>query len=182
MLIRKATLADLPAITDIYNEAILTTNATFDNEPKTAVQQEPWFRGHDSRHPILVAENESGVIAWASLSEWSTRCAYSDTAELSIYVKAQFRSRGIGKRLMAEIMAAGEECSLHTVISRITEGNLASIHLHELFGFENIGVMREVGYKFDRLLDVRLMQKIYPRRSDNRGPATSAGQSLERGG
>jgi phosphinothricin acetyltransferase len=104
------------------------------------------------------------VVAWASLSEWSTRCAYSDTAEISIYVLETLRGQGIGKKLMTEIILAGARCGLHTVIARITEGNQASIHLHQLAGFESIGVMREVGYKFDRLLDVRLMQLIYDRR------------------
>ncbi len=165
LTVRKATLADLPAITDIYNEAILTTNATFDSEPKTTAEQESWFKGHDLRHPILVAENERGVVAWASLSEWSTRCAYSDTAELSIYVKQPFRGQGTGKRLMAEIVAAGRKAGLHTVLSRITEGNAASVHLHELEGFNTIGIMREVGYKFEQLLDVRMMQRIYPKPS-----------------
>ena len=159
--IRRATPADLPTITEIYNEAILTTDATFDNDPKTVAQQEAWFSGHDKRHPILVAQLDGKTAAWASLSEWSTRCAYSNTAELSIYVKEEFRNRGIGKELMSEIMEAGNNCGLHTVLSRITEGNGASVHLHEKMGFENVGVMREVGYKFGRLLDVRLMQLIY---------------------
>ncbi len=163
-------MADLPAITEIYNEAILTTNATFDSEPKTAAQQEAWFSGHDSRHPIMVAVSDSVVVAWASLSEWSTRCAYADTAEISIYVRQPFRSRGIGKKLMAEIITAGEECGLHTVLSRITEGNAASVHLHEIEGFDTVGVMREVGYKFDQLLDVRVMQKIYPKKPPSGSP------------
>jgi len=161
LLIRKATIADVPAITEIYNEAILTTNATFDSEPKTAGQQEEWFSRHDGKHPILVAETDAGVVAWASLSEWSTRCAYSDTAEISIYVRGPFRGHGIGKKLMAEIVTAGEACGLHTVLSRITEGNGPSVHLHELQGFETVGIMREVGNKFSQLLDVRMMQKIY---------------------
>ena len=70
---RKATITDIPAITEIYNEAILTTNATFDNEPKTPEEQEVWFKEHDEKHPILVAEQDRVVIAWASLSEWSSR-------------------------------------------------------------------------------------------------------------
>ena len=171
LTIRRASLTDLPAITEIYNEAILTTNATFDNEPKTAAQQESWFNAHDAKHPILVALHDSVVVAWASLSEWSTRCAYSSTAEISIYVSQPFRSQGIGKKLMAEIMAAGEKCGLHTVLSRITEGNAASVHLHEVEGFETIGIMREVGYKFGELLDVRMMQKIYPEKSVRSGAA-----------
>ena len=160
--IRAATIQDLPAITEIYNEAILTTTATFDNETKTVAQREPWFKAHDLRHPILVAEIDGAVIAWASLSQWSDRCAYADTAELSIYVRETFRNRGLGKQLMAAVMDAGERCGLHTVISRIEEENQVSIHLHEQCGFEDIGVMREVGRKFGRLLDVRMMQLIYP--------------------
>ena len=163
VLIRRPTVADLPAITDIYNEAVLTTNATFDSEPKTLAQQEVWFNSHDARHPILVAEQDKAVVAWASLSEWSSRCAYSDTAEISIYVMEQFRNQGIGKKLLAKIMLAGQECGLHTILSGITEGNDTSIHLHEAAGFETVGTMREVGYKFNKLLDVRLMQRIFDR-------------------
>lgn len=161
ILIKQAVASDVPAITEVYNEAVLTTDATFDNEPKSVPQQESWFKSHDDRHPILVAELGGRVVAWASLSEWSTRCAYSNTAELSIYVKEEFRKRGIGKELMGRIIEAGNDCGLHTVLSRITEGNGASVHLHENLGFEDVGVMREVGFKFDRLLDVRIMQLIY---------------------
>lgn len=160
--IRPATINDLPAITEIYNEAILTTDATFDNEPKTLSEQKAWFTAHDARHPMVVAERNKVVVGWASLSEWSSRCAYADTAEISIYIKQELRNQGIGKRLMTAIMREGERIGLHTVIARITEGNQRSIHLHEEAGFENIGVMREVGRKFGKLLDVRLMQRIYP--------------------
>jgi phosphinothricin acetyltransferase len=162
--IRKATHADLTAITEIYNQAVLTTNATFDNEPVSVARQKAWFETHDGRHPVLVAEEDAGVVAWASLSEWSTRCAYADTAEISIYVRERCRGQGIGRKLIAEIMLAGERCGLHTVLARITEGNEASIHLHRMVGFEDIGVMREVGYKFDQLLDVRMMQRIYAKK------------------
>jgi phosphinothricin acetyltransferase len=160
--IRPAKLSDLNAITEIYNEAILTTNATFDNEPKTLAEQEAWFTAHDARYPIMVAEQGRVVVGWASLSEWSGRCAYADTAEISIYIKQELRNQGIGKKLMMAIMQEGERIGLHTVIARITEGNQHSLHLHEEAGFENIGIMREVGRKFGKLLDVRLMQRIYP--------------------
>jgi phosphinothricin acetyltransferase len=160
--IRPATINDLPAITEIYNEAILTTNATFDNEPKTLAEQKAWFTAHDAKRPILVAERDKVVVGWASLSEWSSRCAYADTAEISIYIKQELRSQGIGKGLMTAIMQEGKRIGLHTVIARITEDNQSSVHLHEEAGFENIGVMREVGRKFGKLLDVRLMQRIYP--------------------
>ncbi len=161
MIIRLAMPDDLPAITEIYNEAILTTDATFDTETKTIESQKEWFDGHDSRNPILVSESDNKVVGWASLSKWSDRCAYADTAELSVYVKDGFRGKGIGRKLIGEILGKGEEGGLHTVISRIVAGNHESIHLHEEFGFEHIGVMKEVGHKFGRLLDVHLMQKIY---------------------
>lgn len=159
--IRKAVLDDVPAITEIYNEAILTTDATFDNEPKTITEQKKWFLEHGDRNPILVAAVKGNVIAWASLSEWSSRCAYADTAEISLYVKETFRRFGIGKNLMQAILAEGEKAGLHTIISRITAGNDVSVELHRQFGFKDIGIMREVGKKFGKLLDVCIMQKIY---------------------
>jgi L-amino acid N-acyltransferase YncA len=166
--VRPAKLSDLKAITEIYNEAILTTNATFDTDPKTVAEQKVWFTAHDARHPIMVIERGKIVVGWASLSEWSGRCAYADTAEISIYIKPELRNQGIGRKLMSAIMREGERIGLHTVIARITEGNQHSLHLHEKAGFENIGVMQEVGRKFGKLLDVRLMQRIYsPRKKAN---------------
>lgn len=159
--IRRARVKDLPAITDIYNEAILTTDATFDTEPKTVAEQKVWFDDHGKKNPVLVAEVDGAVCGWASLSKWSTRCAYEDTAEISVYVKQEYHGRGIGKRLMRDVLIAGENAGLHTVLSRITSENAVSIYLHEQCGFQHIGVMKEVGKKFGKTLDVCMMQKIY---------------------
>jgi len=158
---RRAALEDLDAITEIYNEAILHTAATFDTETKTIEEQKTWFVEHDEQHPILVAEYCDLVVGWASLSKWSDRCAYSDTAEVSLYVKKEHQGRGIGRTLLETILQEGQEAGLHTLIARIAEGNEISINLFEHEGFELIGVMKEVGRKFGRLLDVYLMQKIY---------------------
>ena len=159
--IRVATLDDLKAISEIYNEAVLTTVATFDTEPKTDTEQRVWFANHGPRNPVLVAELDGVVVGWASLSEWSKRRAYSDTAEISLYVKQEYRSRGIGKKLLEMIIQEGEKVGLHTVIARIAEGGKESIHLHESVGFRHVGVMREVGRKFGKLLDVYLMQRTF---------------------
>ena len=105
--IRKAKLEDLEGITDIYNDAILKTTATFDTEPKTIDEQKPWFRGHGLKYPLLVAENERRVIGWSSFSPWSDRCAYSDTAEISVYVKGEYRGKGLGKRLIKAVLREG---------------------------------------------------------------------------
>jgi len=159
--IRKAVLDDLGTIVAIYNEAILHTVATFDTQTKTLQEQEAWFLAHGPRNPILVAESEREVAGWASLSLWSDRCAYSDTAEISIYVAEKHQGKGIGKRLIGAIVEEGGKVGLHSAIARITEGNQISIDLHRSVGFEPIGVMKEVGRKFGKLLDVYLMQKIY---------------------
>ena len=169
--VRPATVDDLATITEIYNEAIMTTDATFDTELKSEAEQRVWFANHGLKNPILVAELNGAVVGWASLSEWSPRRAYADTAEVSLYVKQEFWSRGIGKKLLDALVCEGERVGLHTVIARITAGNKKSIHLHKQVGFEDVGVMREVGQKFGKLLDIYLMQKIYPPRvptsSDN---------------
>lgn len=159
---RPATIEDIKAITDIYNEAVLTTDATFDLKPKTEEEQGIWLGSHDRMHPVLVAELGGVVIGWASLSEWSSRSAYAGTAEVSLYIKEEHRNKGAGRRLLEDIMVEGEKVGLHTVLSRITTGNAVSIHLHESLGFEQIGIMKEVGQKFGRKLDVLLMQRIYP--------------------
>ena len=116
---------------------------------------------HGPKYPILVADIDDFVVGWASLSPWSDRFAYSDTAEIALYVSELYREKGIGKKFLEAIIQAGEEAGLHTVIARITEGNDISIHLHESVGFEHIGVMKQVSRKFGRLLDVYLMQMIY---------------------
>ena len=159
--IRKAKLKDLEEITKIYNEAILKTVSTFDTEIKSIQEQKLWFENHGSKNPILVAEKNGFVIGWASLSQWSDRCAYSDTAEISLYVKEKYQGKGIGKKLMESIIIEGKKAGLHAIIARITQGNKLSIYLHELFGFKHIGVMKEVGQKFGKRLDVYLMEKIY---------------------
>jgi L-amino acid N-acyltransferase len=161
LTIRRATLADLRAITEIYNEAILTTSATFDTEPKSVADRQTWFYAHGSRYPILVAVLDGRVTGWASLSKWSDRCAYADTAEISLYVSGPCQGQGLGKKLMAAIIQAGQAAGLHTIVARIATDNEASIHLCQAAGFESVGVMREVGRKFGRLLDIYLMQKIY---------------------
>ena len=158
--IREAKITDLDEITEIYNWAILNTTATFDTNKKSIIEQKKWFKNHNKKNPIIVAELKNEIIGWAALSEYSNRCAYSDTAELSLYVKDGYMNQGFGKELMSNIINIGKSVGLHVLIARITEGNENSIHLHESHGFKYIGLMREVGYKFGKRLNVYLMQKI----------------------
>lgn len=160
MNIRQAVTTDLPSILDIYNDAVLHTVATFDTVPRTMEQQEEWFEQHGPSYPVIVAEDKGQVIGWASLNRYSDRLAYARTAELSLYIRDGFRGRGLGKTMLEAVLVEGKAAGLHTVLSRIAGDNDSSIHIHRLFGFDTVGTMREVGYKFGRLLDVVLMQKM----------------------
>ena len=159
--IRSATFDDIKDITKIYNDAIQNTVATFDTEVKTFEQQKEWFKSHGLKNPIIVAEKDDEVIGFASLSIYSDRYAYSDTAEISLYVRDEYQDKGVGKKLIKAIIDEGKNASLHTIIARITEGNEKSVHLHKLVGFEHVGIYKEVGFKFGKRLDVYLMQKVY---------------------
>src|SRR3972149_7949297 len=123
LTIRPATLDDLGAITEIYNQAILNTSATFDTNPKTLEEQKDWFSHHGHKYPILVAQQGNHIAGWASLSMWSDRCAYADTAEISLYIKEEYRGQGIGQKITKAIIRTGQDAGLHTLIDRITEGN-----------------------------------------------------------
>lgn len=160
MLIRPATPADLPAITEIYNDAVLTTTATFDIEPRTEAEQRRWFAEHGPDYPLLVAEREGRVVGWASISRFAERPAYSITAETSVYIDAAHRGQGIGKELLGALIEAARRLGFHSLVARIAEGSEASIRLHERYGFETVGRLKEVGRKFDRLLDVHFLQLI----------------------
>jgi phosphinothricin acetyltransferase len=158
--IQKAELADVPAITDIYNEAILTTTASFDIDVKTVEDRTKWFQSHDERHPVLVAVADGKVVGWASLTRWSDKRAYADTAETSFFVHSTYRNRGIGRKLKETIIEEARRLRFHTLIARIAETSRESIHLNESAGFVQVGTLKEVGRKFDRLLSVHIMQKI----------------------
>ena len=159
--IRKANEPDLEHITAIYNDAILTTTATFDTEIKTLENRKQWFAERDKNFPVLVAELNKIVVGYAALNKWSERKAYNITAENSLYVQADFRAKGIGKLLLSEIVnLAHKETNLHSLIARISEGNEQSIYIHTLTNFEIIGVMRQAGSKFGKLHDVTFMQRM----------------------
>ena len=161
IIIRLAQQTDLHAINEIYNESVLNDTATFDTDPKTMEERQTWFQNHLGNYPAIVAQDHGGIIGWASLTRWSDRCAYDGTAEVSVYIHHEHRGRGIGNLLLIDLIKLARDKKLHYLLSRITEGNQVSIHLHQKHGFRTIGVMREVGFKFGRFLDVTLMELVF---------------------
>jgi phosphinothricin acetyltransferase len=158
--IRPAEIGDVPAITDIYNHAVLNSTATFDTEPKSIEDREEWFREHGTRYPVIVAESGNNVLGFASLSRYSSKAAYAATAELSVYVHPDHRGNGIGRELATRILADGKAADVRAVLSRIAADNEVSVHLHHRLDFFLVGTMKAVGVKFGRVLDVHLYEKL----------------------
>jgi len=159
MHIRGAAPDDLEAINEIYNREVQGSIATFDTEPMTMDARRAWLAEHaEPRHSAVVADDGGAVIGWASLSPWSTRCAYARAAEVSVYVHADHRERGVGRALLEALIARARAAGLGVLLARVAgpaEG--PSMALHQAVGFGHFATMRRVGEKFGRLLDVQLL-------------------------
>lgn len=162
MKIRSAKFEDLPRILEIYNHAVLHTTASYDYEPRTLEHRTAWFEDHQRQdYPIFVAANEADdVVGWSSLSKFHDRVGYRFTAEDSIYVAAENRGKGVGKLLLAPLVQAAKDRKLHAIIGLIDAQNEASIRLHAGFDFEKVAHLKQVGFKFNRWLDVVYMQLL----------------------
>jgi L-amino acid N-acyltransferase YncA len=161
VLVRRATRSDLPAILEIYNEAVLNTTASYDYEPRTLQHRTAWFDDHVANdYAIFVADLADHVVGWSALNRYHDRMGYRFTAENSIYVAANRRGQGIGRRLMPPLIEAAQKRSFHAVLAAIDGSNEASVRLHRAFGFETVGHFKQVGYKFGRWLDVIYMELL----------------------
>ena len=160
MTIRRAREEDLPEITRIYNYAVTNTTSTFDVEPKTLEDRRAWLAQHNDDHPVLVAEVDGKVAGWGSLRQFGTRTAYRYSVEDAVYVDCDYQGRGIGKALLEQLLQLARENAYHAVLALVVGGNEASVRLHERFGFRLVGVMQEVGRKFDTWLDVLIYEKL----------------------
>ena len=159
--VRAAESRDLAAIADIYNDAILNSVATFDMEPWTPKYAARWLEEHRAPYAALVAERQDEVLGWASLGPFRSKPAYRYTTENSVYVREDAQGNGVGGLLLARLVQVADENGWHVVIARITAPNEASERLHARYGFERVGIEREVGRKFDRWLDVLVMQRVF---------------------
>jgi len=160
MQLRLAVPSDADAIRAIYNVEVLRSTATFDVVPRTEGEPQLWMEEHEGAHPAIVAVDPDGtVLGFGSLSYYRDRHAYATTAENSVYVDADHRGGGIGRALLEELVALGAQHGFHTLIARIGSENEASIALHRACGFELVGVEHEIGRKFNRWLDVNVLQR-----------------------
>lgn len=159
--IRPAILSDLPQMLYIYNDIILNTTAVYHYEPHTLEMRLEWFESRrEQGFPIFVAEENDVILGFSSFGSFRPWPAYKYTVENSVYVATEYRGKGISKLLMPPLIDTAKQMNMHTMIAVIDAGNDVSIKLHKQFGFMDAGLFKEVGYKFDRWLDLRMMQLI----------------------
>jgi L-amino acid N-acyltransferase YncA len=160
--IREASDADIPAITAIYNDAVVNTVAVWNDETVDEDNRRAWLRDH--RRPgtcALVAEGDDGtVLGYATYGEFRHYDGFRHTVENSIYVDGARRAGGVGTALLSALVEHARGAGKHVVVAAIEGGNTASIRLHAKVGFEECGTVRQVGSKFGRWLDMTLMQLV----------------------
>lgn len=146
---------DWEAVRAIYLEGIATGDATFETG---APDWAAWDSGHraDCR---LVARDGSAVVGWAALSPVSGRNVYRGVAEVSVYVAAAARGKGVGRRLLESLVRESEHCGVWTLQAGIFPENVASVHLHEACGFRRVGIRERLGKMGERWRDVLLMER-----------------------
>ncbi len=160
MRIRPAVEADAEPLRRIYNHAVENSVATFDLVPRTIEQQRDWLQKRNGAHVVLVADSAHGIAGFASLSQYRDRPAYSTSVEDSIYLDPNHQGKGLGRALLAQLIASAEGHGFHAMFARIVGGHESSMALHRSLGFEQVGYEREVGRKFGRWLDVVVMQRM----------------------
>ncbi|MGE8435749.1 MAG: N-acetyltransferase family protein [Pseudomonas palmensis] len=158
--IRDAVHADLPAIRDIYNDAVLNTLAIWNEQTVDLGNRQAWFAARQAQgYPALVAVNEAGdVLGYASFGDWRPFEGFRHTVEHSVYIRSDQRGQGLGPLLMQALIERARGCGKHVMVAAIESGNTASIRLHERLGFTLNGQMPQVGVKFGKWLDLTFMQ------------------------
>lgn len=141
MIVRNMIASDWEQVSNIYSEGIATGFATFETSAPDYAQ---WDSTHTT-HSRLVAEDNGVLLGWAALSPVSSRCVYGGVGEVSIYISAQSRGKGIGRLLMERLIEESEKAGFWTIQSGIFPENLASIKLHEKVGFRYIGKREKIG-------------------------------------
>lgn len=153
-LIRKVTLDDAAAITEVYNRYITDTTVSFETAPLTVEQMAARIAEISSKYPYFVAETDGEIVGYCYAHPWKERAAYSATLETTIYLRPYNAGKGIGRLLMNHLIEECQAAGFHALIACITADNAASCAFHEKLGFAKCSEFREVGCKFGRWLDV----------------------------
>lgn len=157
--IRDASEADIVAILDIYNDAILNTTAVYSEEPHTLQMRQDWYRDRiKNNFPVYIAEVDGVVAGFSSFGHFRVWPCYRYTVEISVYVAVPFRGKGISKILLKSLIDRARDMNVHAVLAGITADNKISLNLHKSFGFVEVANLKEVGYKFGRWLDLKFLE------------------------
>ncbi len=160
MEIRDAAEADLPGLLAIYNDVIATSTAIFAFDPVTLEDRHAWWRGRVTQgYPVLVSHDERGVAGFATFGDFRAWPGYRFTVEHSVHVRSDLRGRGVGSALVQALFPLASALGKHVMVAGIDAANAGSVRFHERLGFEQVGVLREVGNKFERWLDLVFMQR-----------------------
>ncbi len=159
--IRLAEPAHAPGIRAIYNLEVTTATSTFDLVPRSLADQTAWLGARTGAFAAVVALDDADeVVGFASLSPYKERAAYRTTVEDSVYVARDHEGRGVGTALLERLLEVAAASGFHAVMARIEASGTASRALHAKCGFELVGIERQVGRKFNRWLDVAVMQRL----------------------
>lgn len=164
MRVRDAVVGDLPAIRGLFNALIPTTTIAWREELASTAEIATWFAEQtDANNPVLVADDGDAVVGytcWSAFRGSPRFPGYRHTAELTIHVRGDQFGRGVGRALMEALLAEAAARDIHVLVAGIDADNVESIAFHAALGFIEVARMPEVGYKFDRWLDLVLMQRM----------------------
>ena len=150
-------------ILNIFNEAIANSTALYDYEPRTLATVQKWFRDKEQHnYPVIGIEDNGVLIGFATYGTFRAWAAYKYSVEHSVYVDVKSRGKGVGRRLLAELVELAKQQNYHTIIGGIDAENIISIKLHQSLGFTHCGTIKQAGFKFDRWLDLEFYQLILP--------------------
>jgi L-amino acid N-acyltransferase YncA len=159
--IRPAETNDLDVMLAIYNDAIINTTAVYDYQPRTSDAQRQWFENKKAqRLPVYVAHDGNTVIGFGSFGPFRPWPAYQYTVENSLYVDPSHRRKGAGRALLEGLLQAAQAAGYHAMVAGIDATNEASLALHRKAGFRPVAHFREVGWKFERWLDLVFMERM----------------------
>jgi len=159
--IRTATVEDIPTLLEIYNDIIINTTAVWHEEPHTLAMRQDWFAlKKEQGFPVFVAEENKEVIGFSTIGPFRPWFGYRYTVENSVYVATKSRGKGVANLLMPPLIVASKQLGLHAIVAGIEAGNEVSIALHEKFGFIEVAHFKEVGFKFNRWMDLKFLELI----------------------